>query len=728
MRNFAALLLVVSLGAARADEGMWMPEQLPALAGPLRARGFRGDVRALANRDAAPLGAVVWLGGCTGSFVSPDGLIATNHHCVLGALQYRSTAARDLLRGGFVARTRAEEEWSGPGARVYVTRRVSDVTEAMLGAIPAGLDDRARGALLERRVKERLAACEQDGLRCTVAPAYDGLRWLETTQLEISDVRLVYAPPDQVGAFGGNADNWRWPRHAGDFALLRAYVGADGKGAAHAPGNVPYRPRHWLQVSSSGVAVGQLVLVAGHPWRTARHATLGEQQELLEWGYPLQVRRAAEQIALLEAIARTGRERALRVEGKLRGLSNAQKKRLGVLEAARAEALLDRKHQEEARLRAFIDARPAHRAHYRGALEKLEALRLGRARHRERDAVLELLLPGPHSHQGGLLAAARTLWRLAEERTRPDLERAPDYQARNGRRLREVQLRLDRTLDLAADRALLRYALLEAAALPQEQRLEPVDRLLCLVPGQPAAESARAADALLDRVYAGTRLADLELRLRLLEATPEALRAAADPMLELGAALLPAEREAEERAREQAGGLSRVRPAYLQALREVAGGELAPDADGTLRVSFGLVQGVAPRDGLAYQAQTTLLGILEKHRAGDPEFEAPAGLLEAIRAERRRPAGRYRDARLGDVPVAFLSTADTTGGNSGSPVLDARGRMVGLLFDGIWESVASDLIHDPARTRSIQVDVRYLLWTLESVARADHLLAELQVQ
>jgi hypothetical protein len=416
------------------------------------------------------------------------------------------------------------------------------------------------------------------------------------------------------------------------------------------------------------------------------------------------------------------------VAPRLRALENAQKKRLGVLEAARGGELLERKRQEEARLRAFIEARPAHRAHYRGALEKLEALRQARARHRERDAALELLLPGPLSAQGGLLAAARTAWRLAEERELPDLERAPDYQQRNWRRLRELQLRLDRTLDLAADRALLRYALLEAAALPRDQRLPPVDRLLALVPGQSATPVEAAVDALLDRVYAATGLPDGAVRLRLLEAPPAEVRSSTDPMLALAAALVPAEREVEERAREQAGAQSRIRPAYVQALREATGGELAPDADGTLRVSFGRVEGLRPRDGLEYRAQTGISGILEKQRPGDPAFEAPAELLAAIRAEQRRPASRYRDARLGEVPVDFLSTADTTGGNSGSPVLDARGRLVGLLFDGVWESVASDLVHDPVRTRSIQVDVRYLLWTLEAVAGADALLAELGVR
>jgi len=716
--RLAAAALLLAATAARAEEGMWMPEQIPELADRLRALGFPGDPAAFADLAGQPMGAVAYLGGCSASFVSPDGLVATNHHCAIGALQMSSTPERDLLRDGFLARTRADEPWAGPGSRLLVTVRVTEVSEAMTGGIDPKLSDRARGELLERRVKERIAACERGGLRCRVDGFLGGLRWLETAQIELPDVRLVYAPPEGIGNFGGETDNWRWPRHAGDFALLRAYAAPDGRPAGHAAGNVPYRPARFLRVAPGGAAEGELVLVAGYPAETHRLETWAEVKEVLGWSYPRTVRRAREQIAILEGLARGNRETGIRVEARLRGLANVMKHHQGVLEGAERTGLLEAKRAEEQALRAWIAARPAHRARYRGILERLEALEAERVRTRERDAVLAALLP---ERGGTLLSAARSLWRLAEERTRPDLDREAAYQERNWIRLREVQQRLERTLDLAADRALLRYVLAEAAALPAGQRLAALDGALGLRPGMPAAEAAGRVEPFLDRLYAGTRLADRAVRLASLEKPLEELRAERDPFLDLVAVLVPAEREAEGRQREREGAHSRVRPMYVAALQERAGGPLAPDANATLRIAYGHVRGVSPRDGVRYEARTALAGIPEKHRAGDPEFAAPPALLAAIRARRETP---WRDPGLGDVPVNVLSTVDTTGGNSGSAVLNARGELVGLLFDGTWESVVADFRHDP-RTRSIHVDVRYLLWVLSEVAGARHLLEEL---
>jgi len=719
MRLAAAAALLLAAAPGRAEEGMWMPAQIPELAPRLRSLGFAGDPAAFADLAGHPMGAVASLGGCSASFISADGLVATNHHCAIGALQMSSTPERDLLRDGFLARDRAEEPWAGPGSRLYVTVRVTEVTRAIAGGVAPGLSDKARGALLERRVKERLAACEKDGLRCKVDGFLGGLRWFEVAQLEIQDVRLAYAPPSGIGNFGGETDNWRWPRHAGDFALLRAYVGPDGKAARHGPGNVPYRPARWLRVAPGGAAEGELVLVAGFPGETYRLETAAEVREALGWSYPRVVRRARDQIALLEPLARKSRETGIRVESRLRGLANVMKNHEGVLEGAERSGILQAKRAEEEALRGWIAARP-ERARYRGVLERLEALEEVRVRTRERDAVLASLLP---DRGGTLLAASRSLWRLAEERARPDLDRALAYQERNWARLRESQLRLDRTLDLAADRVLLRYVLAEAAALQPGQRIPALDEALGLRPGMPPAAAGARIEPFLDRLYAGTRLADRTVRLPLLDKPAEELRALRDPFLELAALLVPAEREAEDREREREGALSRVRPLYVAALEERAGRPLAPDANGTLRLTFGTVAGVSPRDGLRYEARTRLSGILEKHRAGDPEFEAPAALLAAIRAGKETP---WSDPALGDVPVNALSTLDTTGGNSGSPVLNARGELVGLLFDGTWESVAADFLHEP-RARSIHVDVRYLLWVLSEVAGARHLLEEMGV-
>ena len=721
MRRTTLALALLLAAPAGAEEGMWMPMQVPALAPRLAALGFKGDPAAFADLTGDPMGAIVSLGGCSASFVSADGLVATNHHCALFALQQNSTPARNLLRDGFLARARSEEIWAGPLSRVYVTVSVKDVTDRITGHLSPRLSDLARQQAIERRQKERLAACERGGLHCRVASFFDGLLWLEIAQHEIRDVRLVYAPPSGVGNFGGETDNWMWPRHSGDFALYRAYVRPDGKSAAHAEQNVPYRPARWLRVSTEGARPGDFVLVAGYPGKTERLYTYAETRAQLEWAYPRTVRLYRQRLALLERMASEDPERAIRLNTRIRGLANSMKNREGVLEGAARLRYLERKRQEERALLDWIEADAKRRAAYRGALPGLDAIQAGVEKTRERDAVFEAL----HGYQS-LLGAARTMLRLSAEREKPDLERDLEYQQRNWERIREAQQRMQRSVDLPADRALLRRAVLEAAALPAGQRIEPLDRLVGLAPGMPSEEAGRRADAWLEGVYAGTRLADLSFRLSLLEKPARDLALEKDSLLEVARALSPLDDAIRTEEKARAGARSRVGPAYARALIEKAGGLLAPDANGTLRVTYGTVKGVSPRDGVLYAPQTRLAGILEKQRHGDPEFGVPEEVLAAIRAEGASGNGPFHDAALGDVPVDFLATLDITGGNSGSAVLDGRGRFCGLAFDGLYESIVADFAYVP-QARTIAVDSRYLLWTLSEVAKAPGLLAEMGV-
>ena len=722
MKKPLLLLPILLLATARADEGMWMPQQIPALAPRLAALGFQGDPGAFADLTGQPMGAVISLGGCSASFVSPDGLIVTNHHCTIGALQFNSTPARNLLKEGYVARTRAEELWNGPGSRALVTVKVAEVTAEITAGLDAAGDDLARARLIERRVKARTAACEKGGLRCAVTSFFEGARWFEIGQLELQDVRLVFAPPSGVGNFGGETDNWMWPRHTGDFSMYRAYVAPGGTPAPHAKENVPYRPAHWLAVSPQGASEGDLVIVAGYPGRTARLQPARQVKEQLEWSYPRTVRRNTELLALLDKLAAGSKETAIKVTPRSRGLANSMKKARGVLEGAQKSGLLATREASERALLAWIAADPKRTAAYGEAITRLEALQLEREKTRERDAALSALYG-----QSALLGAARTGVRLAAERAKPDAEREAEYQQRNVRRLREGLERLEKSYDPVADRALLRYALVEAAALPAGQRIAPLDAAVGLAPASPAGAAGAAIDGFLDRLYAGTRLGDTAVRLALLEKPPAEV-APGDTFLALAAALEPLEQQLREAEKTRAGARSRFAPVYAAALLEKAGGLVAPDANSTLRITYGTVKGVSPRDGVVYAAQTRLAGVLEKDRPGDPEFDVPAPLRARLKATPDRSKHRFADGRLGDVPVDFLSTVDTTGGNSGSAVLDARGRLCGLLFDTTYESVASDLLYDPVSTRSIQVDSRYLLWYLSEVARADNLLAELAIE
>jgi hypothetical protein len=716
----AALLLAPGL---RADEGMWMPQQIPDLASTLKALGFQGDPKAFADLTGQPMGAIVSLGGCTASFVSPDGLIATNHHCVQGSLQYNSTPQKNLLVDGFLAKTREEELSNGPGSRVFVTVSVKEVTDAITGKIDPKLDDRKRFDLVDRRVKERVAACEAGGYRCAVNAFFGGLRYYEIAQLEIQDVRLVYAPAAGIGNFGGETDNWRWPRHTGDWSFYRAYVGKDGKPATFSKDNVPYKPARFLPVQPAGLKEGDLVFVVGYPGRTQRHQTFAEVKDTTDWSFPRFIKAAEEQLAILEALGKTDKELQIKAAGRVRGLNNSLTNRRGQLEGLVKGGILAKKEKNEKDLAAWIAADPARQKEYGDVLPALAALQAESEKTRERDAAFSALFMS-----SSMLNAAHSAHLLSVEKAKKvDMDREPEYQERNWTRIREGQERAQRTIDARLDKALLAWAMGYAAALPADQRIAGLDRLAGLAPGVAKADSEKAISSYLEKLLAGTKMADKDFRLGLLGKTTAEIAATKDPMVDLALALDPLYQQNREATKKRQGALSRIRPRYMQALLAQAGGLVAPDANSTLRVTFGTVKGKPGPDGIVWTAFTSLKGI-EQKATGQGEFNAPARQLEAIKALRAGKATPFALPAIGDVPVDFLSTVDTTGGNSGSPTLNGKGEFVGLLFDGTYDTIASDFLYDAVNTRSIHADVRYMLWVMAEVDGAQNLLKELGVK
>jgi hypothetical protein len=723
MSTFRKIVLIAAvllpLSGAYADEGMWMPQQIPELAARLRAMGFQGDAEAFADLTGQPMGAIVSLGGCTASFVSPDGLIVTNHHCVTGGLQFNSTPQRDLLKDGYLANTRAEELTNGPGSRVYVTTSVKDVTEAIRGDIDPKMNDRERYDAIERRIKERVAACEKGGQRCTVASFFKGLKYYEIAQLEIKDVRLVYAPAEGIGVFGGETDNWRWPRHTGDWSFLRAYVGKDGKPATYSKENVPYRPAHWLKVSADGVKAGELVFVVGYPGRTMRHQTYAEVKETTEWSFPRAIRLAEEQLAIIDKLTKENKGLALKLAGRIQGLNNTLTNQKGMLEGLLKGGALAEKEAQESELKAWIAAEPSRKMKYGNIFPALRTLQSEGEKTRERNAVLANL-----ARASSYLNSAQTIYQLSIQKTKKDIERDPGFQERDWLRIREGQERIQRSIDATADRALLEWAMGMAASLPADQRIEPLDSAVGLKPGMGKPDAQRSISAFLDGLYAGTKIGDRNFRIGLLDKSTEELNSTNDSFIRLAASLEPLAEFNREAAKNRAGAYSRLRPRYMEALLAKAGGLVAPDANSTLRVTYGQVKGVDAKDGLYYKPFTTLAGIVEKH-TGEGEFDAPQKQLAAIKALHAGKKTPYLDRSLKDVPVDFLSTVDTTGGNSGSPTLNGKGELVGLLFDGTYESVASNFLFDKVKTRSIHVDSRYMLWNMKDVDGAGNLLKEM---
>lgn len=701
--------------------GMWMPSQMPAFADTFEAMGFRIAAGDLADPTRFPLGAIVSLGGCSASFVSPEGLVITNHHCVTGALQHNSSKDRNLLHDGYLARTRSEELWAGPRARVYVTQRMEDVTEQVRGDLAEDVDPRERARAIERRVKDLVAACERGRpeIRCTVRPFFEGAEYHLVEQLEIRDVRLVYAPHAGIGVFGGEVDNWRWPRHTGDFAFLRAYVGPDGKPAEHAADNVPYRPPHHLKVAKAPLAAGDPVFVAGYPGRTYRLKTAHEVREAVEFHYPHLIESFDAQIATLEELAKQDPEVGIKVASRLRGLHNYRTNFQGMLDGLEKGGLAEAKAALEQNLAAWIAADPDRTKTYGSVLDELAALFEAREKTRMRRTAERELLGA-----SDLLDVATTIVDAAYERAKPDAERRPSYQDRNLPNLERWLDALERTYDRRVDAAMLELFVDRARRLPPEDR--PTEVLEALLgkdyEGLDAAAVRRRIAALFER----TQLEDAKTRKKLFRtARPARLRRSKDPFVRIAMSLrdLREARRAEDEA--FSGALDRLRPRYIAALRAHAGKEVAPDANGTLRITFGTVRGYRPApDADVYEPFTTFRQLAAKHTGKEP-FAAPDALLAAIE---RGTWGPYAAPELGEVPLDFLADLDITGGNSGSATLNAAGELVGLAFDGNYESIASDWLFVPEVTRSIHVDVRAILWILDAVDHGDHLLEEMGVE
>ena len=713
LRTLITSLLFATTIAA--DDGLWMPQQIPALGAELKKLGLQLDPNAFADLTGFPMGAIVSTGGCSASFVSPDGLIATNHHCVAGALQFNATPENDIVKNGFLARTREQEIQAAPDARIFVTTNIEDVTSRILGAFPKDISDRDRAKTITRRRREMIIECEKPGgVSCQVASFFEGAQYLKITRLEIRDVRLVYAPALGIGNFGDEIDNWMWPRHTGDFGFYRAYVGKDGKPAEFSKENVPYRPKHHLKFSTRDLDEGDLIMIAGYPGTTRRHETPLEVESAEQYGLPTDVRYRTMLANLLRERGKNDRGIALKNVSRINSLDNYLKKHTGTLEAYKRGRFLEEKRKQETALRASLDPKLA--ASYDAASAELEKLLKEKTRTRERDTLFTWLYTA-----SPMLTQANRIYRLSVERTKPELDRDEEFSERNIKRFPQTLARARRSIEPGSDRAGLRLFLLEATRLPADQRITPVDAALAAT-GKATPEEQ--VDALLDRVHASTNIGDADAEKAMSEETTAQLLARKDSMIDFAASLRPFAEEVSGAGRAFAGAESRLRPVRLQVLRAALGGRLYPDANGTLRVNFGVVSGYSPRNAVRYNAQTDIRGVVEKDTGEEP-FNSPKKLLERAA---RQEFGPYVDPELKTLPVAFISSNVVTNGNSGSASLNAWGEVAGLSFDSNWEGVGSDYMVEDEITRSISVDSRYVLWVMDAVDGAHNVLREMGIE
>jgi hypothetical protein len=703
---------------AYADEGMWQPPQLPDLAARLEQRGLALDPKQLSTLKSWPLDAVVSLGFCTASFVSPDGLLVTNHHCGYSALQYNSTPQKNLINDGFLAHTKGDELPADPTQRVYVTEQISDVTDRINAALKPEMDGYARFVAIDQVKKDLVEACEQPGYRCDVYTFSGGYDYQLIKQKELRDVRLVYAPPLSIGNFGGDVDNFMWPRHTGDFTFLRAYVAKDGSSASYSKDNVPYRPKDWLTVNPKGVRAGDFVMAAGYPAQTDRYRLADELQSTIDREYPERISACKDLIAMLDTAGKTHPEVDVKYADFVANLNNAMKFWQGTLDGlARSNALAVKRSQEAALDQWLAQQKPGGAldgAGLQAGVANLRQLVDAQLKLSDRDFVLRIM------QYNGLFHASYQIVRLAQEKQKPDLAREDGFQKRDEISLLGEQQQLDRRFDPGVDQRMFVYDLQHYVKLPSGERLPALDRWLDGASDEAALTRKVAA------LYAGTRLTDTAARVALLSTTPAQIDASNDAWIKLMRDLMPDLLAVEHEQKTFEGNESAARAKYMAALVAFNAAHGLPvyhDANKSLRVTFGTVQGYKPRDAVEYMPFTTVEGIVQKNTGVEP-FNAPPAELAAIRS---KAFDGFGSAENGTLPVNFLANLDITGGNSGSPTLDRNGQLVGLAFDGDWEGVSSGWLFNPDETRSIQVDVRYMLWVMHHLDHADNLLDEMQV-
>ena len=690
---------LASMNVLQAKEGMWIPTLLNLVEGDMQAMGLKltaEDIYSI-NNSSLKDAVVHFNGGCTAEMVSSEGLLLTNHHCGYGQIQQHSTVDNDLLTNGFWAMSR-DEELPNPGLTCTFIDRIEDVTLRLSRAC-VGLSGEARDSRMKEEMEAIVkAATEGKGLEGRVVAFDFGNSHYLITSRVFTDVRLVGTPPSAVGKFGGDTDNWVWPRHTGDFSVFRIYADADNQPSEYSADNVPYIPRHHFPVNADGVEDGDFTMVFGFPGRTEQYLTSSAVEHVITRLNPMRIAMRDEGLAVINAARASSDALRIAYAAKQSSVANAWKKWKGQNRGLTELRALDKKRDLEARLKAATGST---------VVEELTALNESFFPFLEaRSLFIELAYYGPD-----VLNYAHGFAGLIEGTIEGE-KRDALLNARTGE---EPGFRKD--YDASVDEQLL-GRLIETYLTWMPEGMAPAGL-------EDEVAKAGGGTSWAKKLFDKSTFDNPESMQKLLDSdNPKAWsKLAKDPAYVLIERLRAHYFEvvAPEYVRLR-GDIERASGAYTKALREAFPRKVFPvDANSTLRLTYGKVEGSAPYDGMQYNPLSTAKGILQKYVPGDPDFDMPERLVELLR---NREYGPYANSE-GDLVVCFTGSNHTTGGNSGSPALDANGHLVGINFDRSWESTMSDILFDGSRCRNIMVDIRYVLWVMDVYAGAGHLVEEM---
>ncbi|MDQ2935981.1 MAG: S46 family peptidase [Acidobacteriota bacterium] len=718
-----SLLLLLVLGSApvrvHGDEGMFLPDAITQmLAAQLKKRGLLIPTSELYNPSGVSIkDAVVIVGGGTGEFVSPDGLLLTNHHVSFEALVSASDPSKDYGTNGYTARSRAEE-LRAKDYTVTITQDLKEVTAEVTSGINEATPSPERSAAIQSKIRamEGAGSRPADGIQVHVLPMNEGLSYYQFTYLVLRDVRIVYAPPKSIGFFGGDPDNFEWPRHCGDFAFMRVYVGPDGKPADFSPNNVPYRPKKFLSLSTAGVKEGDFMMVMGYPGSTRRYRESYSVAYNQDIAIPFSIDIFSYQVETLKDAGKNDPALRVKLQSTIFSLSNELKNLEGSVMAMRRANIVATKRNEEAAFTRWVNADPARKAKYGEVLPTLEKayqLLTATAQH---DLLVQQMFSA-----SDLVAIASFAQRTAADKEKPEAERNPGLGPQGIQRVRAQLAGVLAERNPTAERELLAYLLTKADELPPTQKIDFVEKRFGKLQGE---ARRRAEEDFAREIGDSKRYSTFETVSSLFDLSTAQLRELREPLVDFAVELSLELQRVIPRQQTFNATVSRWRPLLLEGMTAMHGTKTYPDANRTLRFSYGEVKGYVPREAINYAPFTTLAGVVEKDTGREP-FDVPEKLKQLFRAH---DFGQYGGPARTNVPVDFLSNADIIGGNSGSPIMNGRGEQVGIIFDGNYEGLGNDFFYNDAKGRAIAVDIRYVLFLTDKFADAGYILKELDIR
>lgn len=708
MKMIRAIFFLITLFLGqllRAEEGMWLPQLLAKLnEKDMKAKGMKISASDIYNINAGSLkDAIVSFGGfCTGEIISSQGLVLTNHHCGFDAIQNHSTINNNYIRDGFWAMNRAEE-LRNPSLFVTFIVRIEDVSSRVLEGVKKGMSESERQSMVDRNMKEVNSAAKKESWQSSFVRAFfEGNQYFLFVTETYNDIRLVGAPPSSIGNFGKDTDNWIWPRHTGDFSMFRIYAGKDNKPAPYSPDNVPYVPKKSLAINMSGTKPNDFTMVFGFPGRTMEYLHSAAVQQTVEVNDPAKIKIRSSALEVIDGFMRKDEGIKIQYAAKYAGISNAWKKWQGeVLGLMRTDGV-GKKKKYEAQFQQRVNANPAWKAEYGNLLDQLqtaydELKPLGLAR----DYYLEI------TSKIEVFAVINQLRLLQQAKAKNNYA---EQSSRIKERLKDLFAEYNATVDQKLFEALI--------------PLYAEDQTAAYVADAAKGKSNYAEWAA--KLYADSRLDNGEELLKQLDQDPDVVlnNLTSDPLYQVYAdmANLYATKVAPplNQVQDRINDLQRT---YMKAQMEVMKEKtFYPDANSTMRVTYGNVKGYQARDAVQYDPYTYLDGVMQKYVPGDYEFDVPQRLQDLYAKKDFGPYGKN-----GKMPVCFIASNHTTGGNSGSPALDAWGNLIGLNFDRVWEGTMSDINYDPSICRNIMVDIRYVLFIVDKFAGAGHLVKEMKL-